>query len=202
MLIYFVNKNKISENAYILSIVNNLLLPKLKHQEGEGKWLIPINMRGNISRQNEKQNISSGIYISTPNQVTPSIIKEKIKTGFQNKEHWINWWTFHVSLLLSKKFMAKISLKSSQNSFFYGSFTNMGRWNHEQFVDSNKIKDLYFYVAPPGTPNYPIGLGAMTWFNKLSLTLKVHPSILKNQEEIQVLSSEIKAEILNFKLKC
>jgi hypothetical protein len=185
-----------SENAYFLSVVNNYLMPILKSDNSSGKWLFPINMRGNVHRDNIEQNISSGIYISTKNQTSPEEIKSKIKSGFINNEHWVNWWTFHVNILMTKKMMSKISKKSSQNSFFYGSFSNMGKWNSSMFKDSKNLSDYSYYVVPPGTANYPISLGIVTWFDVLTITLKLHPSILPNQKELQSHANKIKELLL------
>lgn len=191
------NKNY-SENAYILSVINNLLMPELKSDNSEGKWLFPINMRGNVHRNNIEQNISSGIYISTNNLTSPGEIKTKIKKGFLNNEHWINWWCFHISIFLSKNLMRKISKKSSVNSFFYGSFSNMGHWGESDFEDSKDLADYSYYVSPPGTPNYPISVGVITWFGKLSISLKIHPSILVEQSKVTHYSAQIKNLILSF----
>jgi hypothetical protein len=185
-----------SENAYFLAIVNNYLMPILKQDNSSGKWLFPINMRGNVHRDNIEQNISSGIYITTTNETSPVEIKSKIKSGFINNEHWVNWWTFHVNILMSKKVMAKVSRKSSQNSFFYGSFSNMGKWNASMFRDAKDLADYCYYVVPPGTANYPISLGIVTWFDLLTITLKLHPSILPNQDELKIHADKIKQLLL------
>ena len=192
----YIRTSKTSENAFLLKEISNFLLPILK-KESQAKWLFPINMRGNITRHNPQQNISSGIYLNFNNVETYKSIKNKIKTGFINKDHWVNWWCFHISIFLTKNIMKKISLKSSKNSFFLGSFTNMGRWTQEDIESAEDLNKYSYIVAPPGTPNYPLGIGVFTWFGRLTITIKIHPSILADQSKIKGFSEQIKENIIN-----
>jgi hypothetical protein len=78
----------------------------------------------------------------------------------------------------------------SQRQFYAGNFSAMGDWFNDADSTLPKCKsrsqdDLSkerWLCFAPGTKNYPISSSIITWHGELSLNLKLHPSIVKNED--------------------
>lgn len=187
------------QNGYLLSLCNNILLKKLVNLEKKsilGNWLFPVNMRGGLSGQNTIGNRSSGIVI--PSRVGTDALEfhRLIKEKLTLEEHWSIWWLHQTSRFLGQRGVDFISRKTGNKTFYLGTFSNMGSWPN--VTDQQYQDDDAWICTPPGTPNFPISIGILTWCGRLSLTLKIHPSICRNQKLPSLLIKEIKNSILEF----
>lgn len=191
-------QNKISQNAFLLSILHNELIPLLLKTDCSAKWLFPVNMRGNVFAKDDSQNLSSAIFISLKKQSTAAEIHKKIKTSLINKVHWSVWWLMHIGKIIGKKGCQYLSSQSQKNSFFYGSFSNMGSWPIKgSQLGPSFCKDDFYMGVPPGTANYPISVGLITWNHHLTLSLKIHPYILKDQSLTKTYLKNIELKIIS-----
>lgn len=184
-------------NAHLLEKLNNLVLGELAMDNVSGSWLFPVNMRGGVNKQNEYANQSSGILVKSKKHISALELQNNIKMELVNSKHWINWWAYHIGIVLGMRGMRYLSNRSSDKSFFFGTFTNMGEWP----IPGSEPKDLYnpneaYLCAPPGTKNYPISAGFMTWHGKTSISFKIHPSICPDQEKVTTLLQKYKESIL------
>ena len=95
--------------------------------------------------------------------------------------------------------MRKLSLNSAMTSFWFGTFSNMGEWplpdtDKREGVDTSNEAWL---CTPPGTRNYPLSIGVITWYGKLSITLKVHSSICADRSRVPQFLEQFKSELLS-----
>jgi hypothetical protein len=78
----------------------------------------------------------------------------------------------HVGKFVGLRGMRHFSKSSEAKSFWLGSFTNVGIWECAE-ADPGEA----WLVAPPGSRNYPIGVGIVTWNGRMSVVLKIHASV-------------------------
>lgn len=161
----------VSVNAWIMARLNDTALPALLAAPATGRWLFPVNMRGPLA-DSPRGNQSSGIpVVARPGLTAPEIhasIRESLKGG----AHWATWWMLHAGKVVGLKGMAYLSKRSEQKSFWLGSFTNLGEWTSREAPAGEA-----WLAAPPGSPNYPIGVGIVIWTGRMSIVFKVHPAV-------------------------
>jgi len=187
----------VSLNSLILGVFNRILLTELVVGEQVGGWLFPVNMRGPIKKSNEHANHSSAVAIDLNVHSNAREIHQKIKTELVNKSHWSNWWAYHIAKYVSTNKMRKLSLNSAETSFWFGTFSNMGEWpmpgtDKRSAVDTSNEAWL---CVPPGTKNYPLSIGLITWYGKLSITLKVHQSICADRTRVEKFLKKFRQDI-------
>ena len=192
---HYLKNNKLSENTFIMSIVSSIILTELAEEGSEGMWLFPVNMRGLVERSDPLSNHSSGVLIKVSSQSKPNDIRLQIKRELGKMVHLGNWWLLHIGKIIGLKGMKYLSEKSNNASFRIGSFSNLGNWDFSNYPQVPNTEA--WLPLPPGTPNHPVGLGFMTWNNKFSMILKIHPSITINDKIQLELIKKIKDKILS-----
>lgn len=182
----YVRDQKVSENALLLETLNAILLPDLLADETlNGRWLFPVNMRGAIRKPNFRSNHSSAIPIQVNAFTTAMDIHSQIKLHLSGGIHWAIWWSLHIGKIVGTNGMRFLSKKSERNNFWLGTFSNMGAWPPPELSKLYTKASEVWIVVPPGTPNYPISIGCMRWNGKLSVSLKIHPSICPEENTHQ-----------------
>jgi hypothetical protein len=183
----FCKNKKISLNAYLMNKCSHVLLDRLS-ENGEGTWTLPVNLRPTLLFKNFRANHSSAILVNIKRGDAPISTHENIKNRLIQKQYWGIWWIHQIGKYLGMNYMRKISHKNAKKNFLAGTMSNLGTWN---------FKDKEIWIgSPPGSKNFPIGLMVMKSSGHLSLSLKIHPYILKNQSEVPFIFNELVESIL------
>ena len=181
------HKKKISTTSFILNSVSQSLLSRLSFNE-EGTWTVPVNLRPILKCANLKANHSSGILINYRRNQLPEDTHQELSLKLKQKQHWGIWWIHQIGKYLGFQAMRYISNHNAKKSFLIGSFSNLGSWD---------LPPNHLWVgSPPGSKNFPTSVMLMIANKKMSLSLKIHPSVLKNQELTPVLLNDVVEEIL------
>lgn len=166
------------------SVAKNLMQPSQEYS-----WFYPVNLRGAVDYGTDYANYSSGFYVPLNEEISVQALNEKIRNKLKSGEHWFNWQQAKISRYLPNAVIRWLYKFISNRQFYAGNFSAMGEWfnpNDERDVASQAhlkedlSKERWFCCAP-GTKNYPISSCMMIWNGQLSLTLKLHPSIVKNE---------------------
>lgn len=172
----FLAKNRLSLTAYLLSRLSLAMEPELLDGPVSGSWLLPVDMRAAFPDRPLSGNCVS--YVKVPAGFPAEEIHQQIKRALGSFEHWSNWWVYHIGKVVGLSGMRKLSLRSSQRTFWLGSFTDLGNWTP---ADSpGPLRESVWAIAAPGTPNNPVGCGTIAWFGKRSISLRIHPSVSEN----------------------
>ncbi len=142
----------------------------------ETKWLFPVNMRTSIGEAAKVANQVSFIPLVLSGSTNGTTLKKQIREHFENDVHWGNWCLHHVGRIFGEKAVRVLSHSASQKSFWMGTISDLGTWTTDssyQFLAEDEI----WFCVPPGSANYPLGFTLLTVNGRLSLSLKVHPSI-------------------------
>lgn len=170
----------VNVNAILMSELSSLILPELASPGTRGYWLFPVNMRGGVRSSLEYCNQSSAIPVKADSDTSPEEIHAQIRVGLKKGVHWATWWLLHVGKLVGVNGMRYFSIQSAKKSHWLGTFSNMGIWPPEGSAPHALDAEETWLCAPPGTPNYPISVGCITWNGRFSMTLKLHPAICAN----------------------
>jgi hypothetical protein len=178
---------KVSSTSFVLNSVSHSLLTRLA-TNGEGTWTVPVNLRPVLQSSNIKANHSSGLLIDYKLFHQPQDTHQELALKLKQKQHWGIWWIHQIGKYLGFQAMRYISNQNAKKSFLMGSFSNLGSWD---------LPPNHLWVgSPPGSKNFPISVMLMVANQRMSLSLKIHPSILKNQDLTPSLLKDLVLEIL------
>lgn len=198
----YLSENKLSQNIVILELLNRFIFALIKEQARgqEYSWLLPINIRGIVRKKDPYENHTSFVQL----RLNANAAYEDIRSRFTQKVKTLNhiglWWVHHIGVLFGKNYMAKLSKKSATKNFWLGTFSNVGTWQMDDSNYKGLGADEVWFATTPGSKNFPIGCVAMEFNGKLTLTLKIHPSIAKENTICaqQILENIYQEIILNY----
>jgi hypothetical protein len=188
----------VSPNALMPEVLGRILLPELLEPGAKGLWLFPVNMRGAVGVQRDDANVASALLLEAGQGTPAEELHEQIRSGLARGMHWATWWMLHVGRVVGESGVRWLSRRRERTSFYLGTFSHMGAWPPEGSRPSDTLvadSNDAWLCTPPGTRNFPISVGCLIWEGKLSVTLKVHPSILTGDKG----ESSVKAWLEEFR---
>jgi GR25 family glycosyltransferase involved in LPS biosynthesis len=174
----------------VLWALNRSAAKYLLQPTQEYSWFYPVNLRGLVDFKTDYANYSSGFYLPLNAEISIQALHERIRKKLKSGEHWLNWYQANISRYLPGIVIRWLYKFISQRQFYAGNFSAMGDWFNDADSTLPKCKsrsqdDLSkerWLCFAPGTKNYPISSSIITWHGELSLNLKLHPSIVKNED--------------------
>lgn len=173
-------KNGITVNSFLLKHLTKSVRPLLKDQSAPVPWMVPVNLRGVVTRARDTENHSSYVGVRVQSFDTVQEVHRSIYRSLARGEHWANWMAYQSGVLLTggmKKFL--ISIERCMSQWNLGSFSNLGDWDPEKRLDS-AIGDGHWLFAPPVLRCQLVGAGCVTFQGRLSLTIQMHPELTVN----------------------
>ncbi|WP_144391874.1 hypothetical protein [Pleionea sediminis] len=174
--------NRVTLNHYVLWALNRAIATHLLDEYQDYYWLYPVNLRGPLNFNTDIFNYSSSINLCVNNTMTPKKIQERVKEQLKAKAYWINWYMANIGRLVGMWGIKKIYQFISKRQFFAGSFSFLGQWPLNDHDNPPKNPDEMWVTCGIGTRNYPVSTGVLLWYDRLSLGIKLHPSICKDHE--------------------
>ena len=170
----------VTVNTFLLKCLNAAVRPSLQDQAAAVPWMIPVNLRGKVVRDRDTANYSSYISVTVQQDESLHSIHKKIREALDRRDHWGNWLAYDLGRLAPhgvKKFLLAKELATSKWNL--GGFSNLGDWDPgKQIREPACLGDWLF--SPPVLRFQRIGAGCMTFQNRLSLLIQVHPELTKN----------------------
>lgn len=172
----------VTVNTFLMKHLDKVLRRDLEQAEAAIPWMIPVNLRGKIEREDDTQNHSSYVSVKVKPEESMKALHESIYEKLDRGEHWASWMGYSATTLLPKA-MKRALIKSDRamTEWHLGLFTNLGVWDpkkeitHESFAGS-------WLVAATVLRCQLVGAGLMTFQGRLSLTVQVHPELTTEQE--------------------
>jgi len=186
---------KISLNSLLLSCLNRVIAERLVKGNDPYLWLFPVNMRGPVKLAVDTANHSSAVALELSRRSSAQDVYNQIRYQLKTNSHWGIWWLLNIGKLIGVRGMRSISRRRNEKSFHLGTFSNMGEWPIPGSAPRDLNPDEAWVVAPPGTENFPVSCGCISWNGRLSVTLKVHPSICADRNSAAELLKKFKAEL-------
>jgi hypothetical protein len=170
-------KNGFTINSFLLKHLTKAIRPSLHDESSVVPWMIPVNLRGKVTRERDTDNFTSYVGVKVCSYETAHDIHQNIYAALGRGEHWANWYAYECGRLASKrmkKFLLQNDLAMSQWNL--GSFSNLGDWDAEKTITQSECEGGWLF-APPVLRCQLVGAGCVTFQNRLSLTIQAHPDL-------------------------
>ena len=168
---------EVTVNSFLLKHLTKAIRPSLEDQSAAVPWMVPINMRGKVKQVRETANYTSYIRIEVQSYETVHNIHQNIYDALCRGEHWANWQAYQLGRFLTagmRRYLVAAELATPQ--WTLGGFSNMGDWDPGKEFTQPDCHGGWF-VCPPVLRFQQVGVGCMTFQNRLSLTIQTHPDL-------------------------
>jgi NRPS condensation-like uncharacterized protein len=175
-------KRNLTVNSFLLKHLTKAIRPFLKDESSMVPWMVPVNMRGKVVRPTDTANYSSYIGVRVQSYETAQDIHRNIYKSLGRGEHWANWYAYHTGKFIThglRKFLIQVEKCTSQWNI--GGFSNLGDWDPDKQITQAGCAGPWFF-APPVLRMQAIGAGCVTFQNRLTLTIQVHPELTTNSK--------------------
>ncbi len=170
-------KNGFTVNSFLLKHLNKAIRPFLEDESSVVPWMVPVNLRGKVTRDRDTANFTTYVGIKICSYETVPDIHRKIYAALGRGEHWANWYAYDAGRPLTmgmRQWMLEHELAMSQWNI--GSFSNLGDWDAERNITQPDCEGDWLF-APPVLRCQLIGAGCLTFQNRLTVTIQAHPDL-------------------------
>ncbi len=170
-------KAGITVNSFLVKHLTKAIRPYLEDEAAIIPWMIPVNLRGKITREVDVDNHSSFITLRVASYDTLQDVHKKIYTALNSGNHWANWYAYDSSRFLSRGILRYlVDSERYMPVWHIGAFSNLGDWDQEKkFTQPGCDGDWLF--CPPVLRCQHLGTGCVTFQNRLSLLIQAHPQL-------------------------
>lgn len=170
----------VTVNSYLLSHLDRLIAENLVPNDAERRWMIPVNLRGAVSRASEQAPQMAFIALDFSQIPLPIDVQEQVNARKRQGYQWGAWAAFVGSFLLGKKgIRSDMQKRESKNHGWTGMFSNLGKWDIK--TDDNWL------FCPAVSRVYPVGAGCVTVNGQLTLSMQFHEALQHDLASTQAL---------------
>jgi NRPS condensation-like uncharacterized protein len=177
---------EVTVNSFLLKHLTKAIRPHLEDQSAAVPWMVPINMRGKVKQERETANCTSYIRIEVQSYETVHDIHQNIYAALSKGEHWANWQAYQLGRFMSagmRRYLVSTELATPQWSL--GGFSNMGDWDPGKEFTQPGCQGGWL-VCPPVLRLQQVGVGCITYQNRLGLTIQTHPDLTTDPKVPQI----------------
>jgi NRPS condensation-like uncharacterized protein len=170
-------KASVTVNSFLLKHLTKAVRPSLRDQSALIPWMIPVNLRGKVARDNDLANHSSYVSVKVGAYDTVYDVHRNVYTALASGEHWANWFAYKGGLILPA-WMRRFAVRTGRavSQWNVGGFSNLGDWDPEKKITNAEAAGAWLF-SPPVLRCQMIGAGCVTFQNRLSLVIQVHPEL-------------------------
>jgi NRPS condensation-like uncharacterized protein len=192
-------KEAITVNSFLLKHLTKAIRPSLEDESAIIPWMVPVNLRGKINRDSDVANHSSFITVRVASYDTLLDVHKKIYAELGAGNHWANWFAYDSSRIMTRGLMRYlVDSERYMPVWHIGGFSNLGDWDPEKKITNDKVKGGWLF-SPPVLRCQHLGVGCVTFQNRLSLVIQAHPQLTSKaavtQEWMQNWLREIQMDI-------
>ncbi|MBA4149760.1 MAG: hypothetical protein H0X66_16730 [Verrucomicrobia bacterium] len=170
-------KSSVTVNSFLLKHLTKAIRQFLEDQSASIPWMIPINLRGKITRGSDIANHSSYVSVKVRSYDTIRDIHRRIYAALAHGDHWANWYAYDSSRILTAGMLRYlIKIEKCMAEWHIGAFSNLGDWDAEKKLTATGCKGDWLF-APPVLRCQHIGAGCVTFQNRLTLLIQAHPEL-------------------------
>ncbi len=172
----------VSVTSLLLWALGRAIAPALDPTRGPLRWVVPVNMRGVITRAPLTANHSSYVFAETPSGGSVQELARALRTSLAQQDHFAAWQGFTLGPALGTWiFRRMISWGIRHGGVWIGVFSNLGVWPAR--TDTCGSDDVWLF-CPPIPRVQPLGAGVVTWRGRLALSLQTHPMLRADRAEV------------------
>jgi NRPS condensation-like uncharacterized protein len=170
-------KGGVTVNSFLLKHLSKAVRPFLQDEASVMPWMVPVNLRGKVKRGSDTSNHSSYIGVKVCSYETVHDIHQKIYAALGRGEHWANWYAYESGRLLGHKTKKRfVETGRCMPEWYLGGFSNLGDWDAEKTITAPGCLGGWVFT-PPVLRCQLLGAGCVTFQNRLSITIQVHPEL-------------------------
>lgn len=159
----------VTVNSFLLKHLDEAVRPGIRKPEARIRWLIPVNLRGDIQCEDDTANHVSGVEVCIAPDDTPEAIQAQIRRRLERGEHRANHLLLMAGGILSHagkvSYLRKDRAKPVGN---IGSFSNLGVW------DMDEASGDGWLFCPPVVTGQRLGAGCVTFKGCLGIAIQGH----------------------------
>jgi len=170
-------KTEVTVNSFLLKHLTKAIRPFLEDHSAVIPWMIPVNLRGRVSRDRDTENHSSYVGVRVQSFETVHDVHKKIYAALGRAEHWASWDAYKLGRFLGaglRRYL--VATERCMPQWNLGGFSNLGDWDSEKKITNPQCAGGWLF-SPPVLRCQLIGAGCVTFQNRLSLTIQAHPDL-------------------------
>lgn len=174
-------EGKVTVNSLLMKLLDEVLRQDQVDPQALVPWMVPVNLRGQVDREDDTQNHSSYVSVKVSPEETEEELHREIFRKLDLGEHWANWKAYSATRLVPA-FVKRAMIRSGRAmaEWNLGLFTNLGVWDPDQKIDHEDFVGSWM-VAATVLRCQTVGAGLMTFQGRLSLTIQAHPDLTSSQ---------------------
>ncbi len=170
----------VTVNTYLLFYLDKVVSARLTPPSAARRWMIPVNLRGAITRHSELSPHMSFLGVDIDREMSLNELQALINRLKERAYHWGMWILMQLGRLLGAEGMRKdIRNREKLGHGVTGMFSNLGAW---YVPDSG-----HWIFCPAVTRVYPVGAGCLTMNGRMALTMQLHDALGQDLETAYVL---------------
>lgn len=169
-------------NSFLLKHLTKAVRPFLADQSSTLPWMVPVNLRGRVSRERDVDNHSSYVSVKIQSFETVYDVHRRIYQALAAGEHWANWNAYKTGNVLPdglKQMLIRLDRATAQWNL--GGFSNLGIWDSGREISHPDCQGSWLF-SPPVLRCQMLGAGCITFQNRLGLCVQTHPELTTNPE--------------------
>lgn len=168
-------------NSLLMKHLDSVLRQDLVESGAAVPWMVPVNLRGKVTRSADTQNHSSYVSVCVAPHEDVRALHAEIQRKLARGEHWANWKAYSATRFVPASVKeAMIRAGRAMAEWNFGLFTNLGSWDPEKRISHPDFAGSWL-VAATVLRCQTVGAGLMTFQGKLGVTLQVHPDVTTAQ---------------------
>lgn len=170
-------KGGVTVNSFLLKHLSKSIRPFLQDQSSVIPWMVPVNLRGKVTRDRDTANYSSYVGVMVKSFETVQDVHRNIYAALGRGEHWANWYAYQLGRFMTRRIRKLLIVKErAMSQLFLGGFSNLGEWDPEKRLRQPACQGTWLF-SPPVLRCQAVGAGCVTFQNRLSLTIQAHPEL-------------------------
>ena len=175
-------KVRVTVNSFLLKHLTKAIRPSLQDQSSVVPWMMPVNLRGKIFRGRDTTNYSSCVSVHVASYETVVDIHRNIYNALGAGEHWANWYAYQSARILTPGMRRHlVATGKAMPEWHIGGYSNLGDWDSEKKITQSDCQGGWLF-CPPVMRFQLIGVGCVTYQNRLALVIQTHPELTTNSE--------------------
>ena len=174
---------KLLLSSFLIKTLDEASRHSLVGSKTKRGWILPINMRGGPVKERYYGNVACSVMLHVGNQTSDFEIQEELLEYLKEKLHWGSWiytnLPKYIGTTLLRIFANKLGNKG------YGYLAHFGTMPTKKMTlneKSHNQADVWTTISIPSRV-VPVAAGSMIWQERLSLSLRLHPSLKKDLKE-------------------
>ena len=172
---------QITVNTYLLRHLDSVIRRDIARPSEAIPWMLPVNLRGRITRSRDTANHSSYIAVRIAPDDSAQDLHRDIQRRLARGEQWGPWKGYDATRVLPRM-MKKALIRTDRaiSPWNLGLFTNLGVWDPEKRIKHPAFQGAWLVMATVLRCQM-LGAGLMTFQGRLGLTIQAHPELTTSE---------------------